>query len=102
MSVVAAADLAIAKSGPATVVAGAQATYLITVSNRGPSTASLRDIKDTLPPGVTLVSAQLQSDADVSACAGAICQNLRPLLPGAVLTMTVSARWTLACRQASS
>src|SRR5436309_2809840 len=51
------ADLAVAKSGPATVVAVNPITYTITVTNNGPSDASAVVVQDTLPASVTFVSA---------------------------------------------
>jgi uncharacterized repeat protein (TIGR01451 family) len=54
---VASADVGVAKSGPAGVVAGADATYTITVTNTGPSDAANVSLTDTLPPNTTFVSA---------------------------------------------
>ncbi|MEO6821320.1 MAG: DUF11 domain-containing protein, partial [Candidatus Nanopelagicales bacterium] len=51
------ADLAIAKSGPATVLAGANVSYALVVVNNGPSDAAGVQVTDTLPAGVTFVSA---------------------------------------------
>lgn len=51
------ADVVTTKAGPATVVAGSNITYTITTTNNGPSTATNVAIKDTLPSGVTFVSA---------------------------------------------
>lgn len=51
------ADLSIAKTGPATVLAGGRVTYHLTVTNHGPGDASGVSVADTLPPGVTFVSA---------------------------------------------
>jgi uncharacterized repeat protein (TIGR01451 family) len=56
-TVLASADLSIAKSGPATVVAGGSVTYTLAVSNAGPSDAASLSVTDTLPPGVAFVSA---------------------------------------------
>jgi uncharacterized repeat protein (TIGR01451 family) len=50
------ADLALHKSAPPTVAAGATLTYTLTVMNNGPSTATGVRLTDPLPPGVTLVS----------------------------------------------
>ncbi len=92
-SILRVADLALAKQGPATVVAGENATYVITVVNNGPSAASVRDLKDTLPPGMSLVDASLATaSGDLTACASGICQMAQPLPVGAVATMTVVAR----------
>jgi uncharacterized repeat protein (TIGR01451 family) len=51
------ADLAVTKSGPATVLAGGMIAYTITVTNLGPSAASDVVITDTLPSGLSNVSA---------------------------------------------
>ena len=56
-TVTASADLTIAKSGPATVVAGAPIAYTLTVRNNGPSDAANVSVTDTLPSGVVFVSA---------------------------------------------
>ncbi|MEM7093500.1 MAG: hypothetical protein AAF567_10900 [Actinomycetota bacterium] len=47
------ADLSLAKSvAPGTVLAGEQATYTLTISNAGPSSAQAVNLNDTLPAGV--------------------------------------------------
>jgi uncharacterized repeat protein (TIGR01451 family) len=52
------ADLSCAKSdSPDPVAAGATLTYNLTVANAGPDTATLVSVTDTLPPGVTFLSA---------------------------------------------
>ncbi len=51
------ADLSVVKTGPATVVAGTQATYTVVVTNNGPSDAVNASVTDVLPPEATLVSA---------------------------------------------
>jgi large repetitive protein len=55
--VTALADLSITKSGPATVAAGGTITYSLDVANAGPSNAANLTVTDTLPAGVTFVSA---------------------------------------------
>lgn len=52
------ADLSIDKTAAATVVAGTQLTYEISVHNAGPSTAVGVLVTDTLPLGLSFVSAQ--------------------------------------------
>lgn len=56
------ADLAVTKSGPASVLAGDNATYTLTVTNNGPSDAQNVVVKDTLPPNVSFVSLGVSSD----------------------------------------
>ncbi|MGZ8579531.1 MAG: hypothetical protein ACXWWX_08425, partial [Actinomycetota bacterium] len=56
-SVAASADLEIAKTGPATVEAGGRLVYTLSVTNHGPSSAQTVSVVDTLPSGVSFVSA---------------------------------------------
>ena len=56
-TVVGRADLSITKSGPASVDASSQLIYKLSVSNAGPSTATSVTVSDSLPAGVTGVSA---------------------------------------------
>src|SRR5206468_5784685 len=51
------ADLALSKSGPAAVDAAQNLTYTIVTTNNGPSDAAGVVVQDTLPAGVTFVSA---------------------------------------------
>jgi len=65
------ADLAVTKTGSATVTAGGQVSWLVTVSNNGPSDATDVLLADTIPDGVT--GAIMSPDggpacADVTAC----------------------------------
>jgi VCBS repeat-containing protein len=57
VNVTAAADLAVSKSGPANVFAGASFNYTITVTNLGASTAGSLSVTDSLPATVAFVSA---------------------------------------------
>src|SRR4029077_16951083 len=50
------ADLAITKTGPASVVAGTNVVYTITVTNAGPSSAEGVVVSDATPAGLTFVS----------------------------------------------
>lgn len=50
------ADVAVTKTGPATVVAGNTQTWTVTASNIGPSVADTVVVRDSLPAGVTFVS----------------------------------------------
>jgi uncharacterized repeat protein (TIGR01451 family) len=50
-------DISVVKTGPATVNDGANATYLITVTNNGPSAATGVSISDTFSGPATVVSA---------------------------------------------
>jgi uncharacterized repeat protein (TIGR01451 family) len=51
------ADLAVVKSGPATAQRGGQVSYVLTVTNAGPSDAPNVTLNDPTPAGVTFVSA---------------------------------------------
>jgi uncharacterized repeat protein (TIGR01451 family) len=83
------ADLAVGKSGPASVVAASNYTYTVSVTNLGPSQASGVVVTDTLPASVTFVSA---SGGGINA-GGVVNWNLGALANGAVsnLTLTVKA-----------
>ena len=52
-----AADLSITKTGPSNISAATNITYVITVQNVGPSSASNVSVSDALDPNVTFVSA---------------------------------------------
>jgi uncharacterized repeat protein (TIGR01451 family) len=56
-NVVAVADLVVSKSGPATVTAGTDITYTITLTNKGPADAQGVSLTDAVPTGTTFVSA---------------------------------------------
>ena len=63
------ADLAVQKTAAsATVVAGTITSYTVVVSNNGPSDALNASIADTLPAGLTFLSASVT--AGVGSCAG--------------------------------
>src|SRR5437588_7380769 len=51
------ADVGVTKTGPATVTAGLQATYTITVSNSGPNDAQNVVLSDALPANSTFAAA---------------------------------------------
>jgi uncharacterized repeat protein (TIGR01451 family) len=50
-------DLAVTKNAPASAAAGDQITYAVTVENLGPGSAENVVVRDTLPAGVSFVSA---------------------------------------------
>ena len=56
ISVMAVADLALVKTGPASAVAGTNMVYNLTLTNNGVSTAQGVVIEDNLPAGVTILS----------------------------------------------
>lgn len=49
-------DIAVTKGGPATITAGTNAAYTITLTNNGPDGATNPGLQDDLPPGTTFVS----------------------------------------------
>jgi uncharacterized repeat protein (TIGR01451 family) len=81
------ADLAVAKSGPATVVAGTEMTYTIDVSNAGPANAVDVIVVDTIPAGTTYVS---DTDSCVEAPAGTLTCPLGGIGSGAVDSFDVT------------
>jgi uncharacterized repeat protein (TIGR01451 family) len=54
--VTASADVAVTKSGPVAATAGTNVTYVVAVTNNGPSTAANVTLVDTFPTGATFVS----------------------------------------------
>jgi uncharacterized repeat protein (TIGR01451 family) len=63
-TVVTPTDLAVTKTGPATVTAGATASYTLTVANKGPVDAFSVTLTDALLPGLTLLSETQLSGPD--------------------------------------
>lgn len=62
------ADLAIVKSGPASVAAGATITYTLAISNNGPDPADGATFSDPVPAAITGVNAVCGSPAGGAAC----------------------------------
>ena len=63
------ADLAIVKSAPASVNAGASITYTLLISNSGPSPADGATYADAVPVGITGVAANCGSPTGGATCA---------------------------------
>jgi large repetitive protein len=61
-------DIAVTKTGPPSVNAGSNASYVITITNNGPDTASNVSLTDELPPGTTFVSLNHDSGTNPSGC----------------------------------
>ncbi len=75
ITVLSAADLAVTKTGPATVAAGGQATYVMTATDQGPSPATGVVLTDQLPAGVGVAGADpgcSVSGQSVSCAVGAL------------------------------
>ena len=80
------ADVGIGKAGPANVLAASNLVYTISVTNFGPSSASSVVVTDTLPAGVTFVSA---SGGGVNN-SGVVSWSLGTLASGQVSNLTVT------------
>ena len=82
------ADLSIAKTAaPDPVTAGNELAYTLTVTNNGPAGATGVIVTDTLPAGVTLVSATPSQGT----CGGAVTCALGNLASGSSVTITIIA-----------
>ncbi|HEX6086995.1 MAG TPA: DUF11 domain-containing protein [Thermoanaerobaculia bacterium] len=89
--VVPSADLALTKSGPASAVAGTNATYVVTLRNNGPSTAFDVSLVDTLPANTTFVSLTQSGPAfTCTPAAGAVTCTRATLAPLAVTTFNIT------------
>jgi uncharacterized repeat protein (TIGR01451 family) len=80
------ADLAVVKSGPASVAVGDVVTYTIVVSNNGPDDAVAAMLSDATPAGLSFVDAS-------APCAGGFPCALGTLAAGA--SVTVSAQYSV-------
>ena len=90
-----AADLTVAKTGPATFVPGQSLTYTIVVSNSGPTDVTGARVVDTLSPSLTATSVTVAYTGGASGPATLPAGNLDALvnLPvgsGATFTITAS------------
>jgi uncharacterized repeat protein (TIGR01451 family) len=80
------ADLQVTKTGPNTVTAGTNATYMVAVYNAGPNDAQNVVLTDTLPAGETFVSASEGTGSGTS-----YTDNIGTLASGATHTVTIVA-----------
>ena len=94
-TVTGAPDLAVNKTGPASVITGSNITYAITVANNGASAASTVQLTDVLPAGTTFVSL-LQNTGPVFSCTtpavgagGTITCSIASLAAGASATFAL-------------
>jgi large repetitive protein len=85
------ADLQIQKRHLEPFVAGTNGEYTFTVANHGPSDAANATITDTLPAGLTYVSATSSDDWTCSASGQDVtCAHPTPLPNGSITTVTVT------------
>src|SRR5439155_1705130 len=81
-------DLSVAKTGPASTTTGGPLTYTVTANNNGPDPATGVTVSDTLPTGVTFVSAS----AGCTNNPGTVtCSVAGSLASGASATFTINA-----------
>ena len=85
-----ATDLAITKTGTASVIAGQNATYTLTVTNKGPLAATNVQVLDLIPAGTTVVSitANNPDDTNESCSLGGACY-LGKLNVNSIATITL-------------
>ncbi len=91
ITVTTSADLAITKAAPATLVAGGEATYTLTVVNNGPSDASAVSVGDTLNAAFTSLSAS----SSLGACGvtgQTVTCNAARLPTGSTMVVTVKVK----------
>jgi uncharacterized repeat protein (TIGR01451 family) len=86
-SVTAMADVSVVKSGPAGIIFGTNFNYLVTASNAGPSTATSLSVTDSLPAGLTFVSALPGATTNAN---NQVIWNLGSLTPGAATNLTLT------------
>jgi len=75
------ANLAITKTGPASVNAGQNTVYTVTVTNNGPTQATGTTVSDNTPVGVAFIS-------NSGACSGAYPCSIGTLNPGQSVVIT--------------
>jgi uncharacterized repeat protein (TIGR01451 family) len=84
-------NVTVQKTGPAAVVVGDQLTYTLSYRNTGTGTADPAEVVDTLPAGLTFVSA---SPAPANVSGQTLTWSVGPLAPGATGQIAVVARAT--------
>ena len=86
-----ASDLAVQVSADTAVAAtGMPFNYTVTVTNNGPSDATAVVLSDTLPAGVTLVSASTVSGVTPTVANGVVSVQLATLAAGSTATLTIA------------
>jgi len=96
-SIIRAADLAVVKTGPATVTAGSLVSYTVVVTNNGPSQANGATVTDAVDARITGVTWTCGSASGGSVCgAGAsgtgnnVNAVIQTLPPAGTVTMTIT------------
>ena len=89
-TVIGQADLAVAKTGPATADPNSQFTYAISVTNNGPATAVSLVVTDSLPANVTFISAT--SGGTTNASLTNVFWTVSNLASGAVANLGLTVR----------
>lgn len=79
------ADLAIQKTGPSQVLRGTNFTYALVIANNGPGTAQNVVVTDTIPSGLTFVSAD-----NCSFQSGVVSCNAGTILPQTTRTFFIT------------
>ncbi len=84
------ADLAITEvATPTSGTVGSNLTYVVTVTNNGPFTATNATVNDFLPSGVTLVSALPSQGTAATVNGTLVTDNLGTIASGATATLTL-------------
>ena len=84
------ADLLVTKVADATEApAGGQASFTLSVTNEGPSTATAASLVDTLPPGLSAVSVRVDPTRSCTQAAGVVTCALGTLTAGESVTVVV-------------
>ena len=73
---------------PNPVIVGSNLTYVVSITNFGPSTATGVTLNQTLPPSVTLLSSNT-TQGTITASAGSVVGDLGSLASGAKATVTL-------------
>ncbi len=90
------ANLAVVKSGPATIASGAPIAYSIVVSNAGPDAANAASFADTVPAAVTGVGASCGTPTGGAVCGAvnvagnAVTSTITTLPSGGSVTFTIN------------
>jgi uncharacterized repeat protein (TIGR01451 family) len=93
-----AADLAVTKTGPASVAAGTNISYALGIANNGPGAATTTSLTDALPAGTTFVSFAQTSGpgfvctAPAVGATGTVTCNIATLASGAAAAFTLTVR----------